>query len=95
MAQGMDEFVTQDGFDDPPVAYEAVVARSVTDVDDDLYVSPTELATDQPEGPCLGWQPHVRDDGDGVVLVFPSKGDRALLQRSDTNSPWVLGWTNG
>jgi hypothetical protein len=96
MAGGMEQFVARRSHKAPrgeitPVPLEAVVVTNgINSPLDDLFVVAPSFSGELQYGPCR-WSPRV--DASGVV-VYPSRGDVALLILSDDNEPWALWYTD-
>lgn len=65
--------------------YEAEIANSPADGNDDLYVVIPSFDSAFKWGPC----PFMPKAGE-----LPATGDRALVGFSDENLPWVISWWN-
>lgn len=71
--------------------FDAVVARQVLALGDEVFVTIGELDGSQNLVPCtLGAGPRTLDDGS---VVLPTIGDAALVMVSSDGDHWITSWT--
>lgn len=82
-----------DELDDPKAKsskslWEGVIADDVEAATDDLFVLIPQIdAGKHNRGPCR-WTPRPLASG----LLYPNKGDAALVAKDDQDNYWVIAW---